>query len=420
MSEELQRHCADIGQRAKTASRTLAAALSKRKQDFLIAAADGLMRRMAEVLTANERDVNNATKQGLLESQIDRLRLTPERIKAAASSVRDIAALPEPIGRVLSSSLRPNGLRVDKVGVPLGVLFFLYESRPNVTVDAAALAVKAGNAIILRGGKEAVLSNSALHRVISEALIQSGLPADAVQLVDTTDHAAITHFLELSQYIDLTIPRGGPSLIEQVTRHATMPVMKHYKGVCHVYVDQSADLDVARRIVVNSKCQRPCVCNAAECLLVHAAVASEFLAALGPELVTRKVEVRGCSRTRTFLPQAKPATDADYATEYLDLILNVKVVESLADGMNHIRRFGSGHTEAIVTTDLSTAKRFTSEVDAAAVLVNASTRFHDGGEFGLGAEIGISTDKFHARGPCGLTELTAYKYVVYGDGQVRE
>lgn len=420
MTEELQRHCADIGQRAKTASRAVAAAPPKRKHDFLTAAADGLMRRMAEVLTANERDVAGGTKNGLSEAQLDRLRLTPDRIKVAATSIREIAALPEPIGRVLSSSLRPNGLRVDRVGVPLGVLFFVYESRPNVTVDAAALSVKAGNAIILRGGREAALSNSALHRIIAEALTQTGLPADAVQMVDTADHNAVTQFLQMPQYIDLTIPRGGPSLIDHVTRHATMPVMKHYKGVCHIYVDQSCDLDLARRIVVNSKCHRPGVCNAAECLLVHAAVADEFLSAVGPELAARKVELRGCSRTRTFIPQAKPATDADYATEYLDLILNVCVVESLADAMNHIRRFGSGHTEAIVTTDLSTAKRFTSEVDSAAVIVNASTRFHDGGEFGLGAEIGISTDKFHARGPCGLTELTTYKYVVYGDGQIRE
>ena len=333
--------------------------------------------------------------------------------------LRAIAALPDPIGRVLDSSIRPNGLQVHKVGVPLGVIFFIYESRPNVTVDAAGLCVKSGNAIVLRGGKEALHSNTALHAVLQSCLREAELPEAAVQLVTSTDRAAVGQLLRMDRHIDLVIPRGGESLIRRVAEEARMPVLKHYMGNCHVYVDQAADLDMAERIVINAKCQRPGVCNAAESLLVHAKVAKSFLPRAAAALAKKGVELRGCPVTCSLVPEATPATDADYAAEYLDLILSVKVVEGLEEAIEHIARFGSGHTEAIVTNDLSAARRFLAAVDSSAVLVNASTRFNDGFEFGLGAEIGISTDKFHARGPCGLQELCSYKYIVYGSGQVR-
>jgi glutamate-5-semialdehyde dehydrogenase len=300
------------------------------------------------------------------------------------------------------------------------VVFFIYESRPNVTVDAAALCVKSGNAVILRGGKEAFHSNLALHRLLSSELTLAGLPADAVQLVPTTDRQAVGQLLSMREFIDLAIPRGGKALIERVASEAKMPVIKHFDGVCHVFVDASADLDMAERIVVNAKCQRPGTCNATECLLVHAAVADEFLPRIGAALAERGVEIRGCEQTRRRIPTAKRATDDDYRTEYLDLIISVKVVADRAEAVAHIGTFGSHHTDAIVTRDLAAARAFTQQVDSAAVMVNASTRFNDGFELGLGAEIGISTDKFHARGPCGLRELTTYKFVVTGDGHVRE
>jgi glutamate-5-semialdehyde dehydrogenase len=302
----------------------------------------------------------------------------------------------------------------------LGVIFFLYESRPNVTVDAAALCVKSGNAVILRGGKEAFHSNTALHRLLADELAAAGLPQDSVQLVPTPDRDAVGHLLKLKEYIDLAIPRGGEGLIRRVAAEAAMPVLKHYLGNCHVYVDRAADLDMAERIVINAKCQRPGVCNAMESLLVHADVAAAFVPRVGASLRARQVEVRGCEITRRYLPYAVPATDADHAAEFCDLVMSMKVVPDTESAVAHIRRFGSGHTDAIVTADLDAARSFVQRVDSAAVLVNASTRFNDGFELGLGAEIGISTDKFHARGPCGLTELTTYKYVIYGDGQVRE
>jgi glutamate-5-semialdehyde dehydrogenase len=334
-----------------------------------------------------------------------------------------VAALSEPIGRVLDSSVRPNGLVVHKVAVPLGVILFIYESRPNVTPDAAALCVKSGNALILRGGKEALHSNTVLHRLLQTELTAAGLPADAVQLVAVPDREAVSHLLRLKEHIDLVIPRGGEGLIRRVESEARMHVLKHYKGNCHVYVDAAADLARAEAILLNAKCQRPGVCNAAESLLVHAAVARPFLHFAGKALRDRGVELRGCPRTCAILREAgieaTPATEEDHAAEYLDLILSAKVVDDLEEALTHIARYGSAHTESIVTEDLGAARRFTAAVDASAVLVNASTRFNDGGELGLGAEIGISTDKFHARGPCGLLELTCYKYVIHGDGQVR-
>jgi glutamate-5-semialdehyde dehydrogenase len=417
---DLAATCAELARRAKAASRLLATATTAQKDAWLRHAADALTANAESIVAANARDLAAAEENGLTTAQIDRLRLTPARIETAATGLREIAALPDPVGRVLEGGVRPNGLRVQKVGVPLGVILFIYESRPNVTVDAAGLAVKSGNAIILRGGKEALHSNTDLYQILRDQLIRAGLPEHAVQLVETTDRAAIGHLLKLREFIDLVIPRGGESLIERVAHEATMPVLKHYRGNCHVYVDRAAELDMAVRILVNAKCQRPGVCNAAESLLVHRDIADRFLPAAVRALRERGVELRGCEHTRAVVPEAKGATEADYAAEYLDLILSVKVVDSLAAAVDHIHRYGSGHTETIVTADLRAAEQFTAAVDASAVLVNASTRFNDGYELGLGAEIGISTDKLHARGPCGLRELTSYKYVVHGDGHVRE
>jgi glutamate-5-semialdehyde dehydrogenase len=417
---DLAAYCEDLGRRARAASRLLATALGGQKNRWLLQAAAALEARTEEVLEANSRDLAGADEQGLTAAQKDRLRLTPERVRAAAAGLGEVAALPDPIGRILDSNVRPNGLRVDKVGVPLGVIFFLYEARPNVTVDAAGLCVKSGNAIILRGGKEALHSNTALQRILTDGLAECGLPADAVQLVTTTDRAAVGHLLRLNQYIDLAIPRGGEGLIRRVAEEARMPVLKHYQGNCHVYVDRVANLAMAERILLNAKCQRPGVCNAAESLLVHREVAATFLPRAAAALRLRGVELRGCPATRQLVADTTPATEEDYATEYLDLILSVKVVANVEEAIAHINRYGSQHTDCIVTGDLAAARRFTAAVDSAAVMVNASTRFNDGYEFGLGAEIGISTDKFHARGPCGLLELTAYKYIVHGDGQVRE
>ena len=408
-----------MAERAKAAAAVLAGVHTADKNRWLLAAADALEARTGELLDGNAKDVAAAPEYGLGAAAVDRLRLTPARVKSAADGLRQVAALPDPVGEVREGGRRPNGLEVLKVGVPLGVVFFIYESRPNVTVDAAGLCVKSGNAVVLRGGKEAIHSNTALHRLLAEQLQKCGLPADAVQLVPTTDREAVGHLLRLGELIDLAIPRGGESLIRRVAAEATMPVLKHYDGNCHVYVDRAADPDMAERIVVNAKCQRPGVCNAAESLLVHAAVADTFLPRIGAALAERGVEVRGCEETRRRVPGAKPATDADYRTEYLDLVISVKVVPDLDAAAAHINRYGSRHTDAIVTGDLAAARRFVQLVDSAAVMVNASTRFNDGFELGLGAEIGISTDKFHARGPCGLRELTTYKYVVTGDGHVR-
>jgi glutamate-5-semialdehyde dehydrogenase len=416
---DLLAYCQDLAKRARAASRLLALVSSEQKNAWLRDAADALEARTSEILKANQRDLDLAKEHELTAAQVDRLRLTPDRIGAAAVGLREIVALPDPVGRVLESNVRPNGLQVQKVSVPLGVIFFIYESRPNVTVDAAALCVKSGNAVILRGGKEALHSNTALHRVLQDGLHSVGLPAETVQLVNTADRAAVGHLLQMDQDIDLVIPRGGESLIRRVAQEARMPVLKHYQGNCHVYVDRAADLDMAERIVLNAKCQRPGVCNAAESLLVHAEAAKAFLPRAAKALRHRGVELRGCEATRTLIPDARPATEADYAAEYLDLILSIKVVKDLEDAVEHINRFGSRHTDAIITSDPAAARRFTSTVDSAAVLVNASTRFNDGFELGLGAEIGISTDKFHARGPCGLQELCTYKYIVYGTGQVR-
>jgi glutamate-5-semialdehyde dehydrogenase len=419
LTGNLPAYCEDLARRARNAARALATATSAAKNLWLLRTSDEMLSASPEIAAANARDLAAAEAGGLTAAQIDRLRLSPERLEGIAASLREVAALPDPVGQVLEASMRPNGLRIQKVSVPLGVILFLYESRPNVTVDAAALCVKSGNSILLRGGKEALHSNQALHRVLQAGLASSGLPAEAVQLVATADRAAVGHLLSLDTLIDLVIPRGGESLIRRVVKEARMPVLKHFQGNCHVYVDRAADLEMARRILVNAKCQRPGVCNAAESLLVHKDAAAAFLPGATAALRQRGVEIRGCPETRRLVPDLRPATEEDFATEYLDLILSVKVIEGLEEAIAHVNCYGSGHTDAIITEDPNAARRFTAAVDSAAVLVNASTRFHDGFEFGLGAEIGISTDKLHARGPCGLRELCSYKYVVHGNGQVR-
>jgi glutamate-5-semialdehyde dehydrogenase len=418
--EDLRDYCQEVAQRAKRAATELVRVSGKKKDDWLRRSAKLLGQRGLALNEANRLDLQAAPGYGLSDAQIDRLKLTPPRIEAIARGLDEVAALPDPVGEVIHGTIRPNGLEVQKVRVPLGVIFFIYESRPNVTADAAALCVKAGNAVILRGGKEAAHSSRAIVEVLAEAAADAGLPADAVQLVDTPDREAVGQFLNLPQYIDLAIPRGGEGLIRRVTAEAKMPVLKHFTGNCHVYLDRSADAEMAQRVVINAKCQRMGVCNAAESLLVHAEAAASLLPPIGKALIDQGVEIRGDDRTRKLLPQARPATEDDYFREYLGPVISVKVVDSLDEAIAHVNHYGSHHTDAILTRDLDSARQFTARVDSAAVIVNASTRFNDGFEFGLGAEIGISTDKFHARGPCGLEELTSYKYVVYGTGQVRE
>jgi glutamate-5-semialdehyde dehydrogenase len=417
---DLQKYCLEVARRAKRAEGELTRVTGGMKNAWLRRSARLLAERSVALAEANRLDLAAAPGFGLTDAAIDRLRLTPGRIDAIAKALEEVAALPDPVGEVIWSSVRPNGLLVQKVRVPLGVIFFIYESRPNVTADAAALCVKSGNAVILRGGKEAAHSSAAIAEILAEAAVDAGLPADAVQLVATPDREAVGHFLRMPEFINVAIPRGGESLIRRVSEEAKMPVMKHYAGNCHVYLDRSADPDMAERLVVNAKCQRMGVCNAAESLVVHGAIAGTLLPKVCKALAERGVEIRGDERTRQLVPGAKPATDEDFAAEYLGPIISVRVVDSLDEAVEHINRYGSRHTDSIVTQDFEAARQFTARVDSSAVMVNASTRFNDGGEFGLGAEIGISTDKFHARGPCGINELTSYKYVVLGNGQVRE
>ncbi len=417
---DLRQYCVDVAARASEAAARLANIGGRAKNDFLQRAAGLLRTRAAQLIEANQLDLQAAPSFGLSDAQVDRLRLNPMVIESMAVGLEEVAALPEPIGEVIESSVRPNGLEVVKVRVPLGVVFFIYESRPNVTADAAAICVKSGNAVILRGGKEAAHSNQAIAELLVESAVAAGLPADAVQLVATSDREAVGHFLKLDQYITVAIPRGGESLIRRVAAEATMPVIKHFTGNCHVYVDAAADLEMAERITINAKCQRMGVCNAAESLLVHTSVARQFLPRVGRALAEYGIELRADERAIKLLPGAKPASEEDFAAEYLGPTISICLVDSLDDAVRHIHRYGSRHTDAIVTRDLASAREFAARVDSSAVMINASTRFNDGGQFGLGAEIGISTDKLHARGPCGLKELTSYKYVVYGDGQVRD
>ena len=418
--DDLREYCLDVARRAKQAAAGLATVTGARKQDWLRLGARLLRERTSALSEANQADLAAAPGFGLTDAQVDRLRLTPDGVESIAVALEEVALLPDPVGEVIRSSIRPNGLEVQKVRVPLGVIFFIYESRPNVTADAAALCVKSGNAVILRGGKEAAHSSRAIAEILAEAARDAGLPNHAVQLVATADRQAVGHFLNLPEYIDVAIPRGGEGLIRRVTAEAKMPVIKHYAGNCHVYLDKSADPEMAERLVVNSKCQRLGVCNAAESLVVHAGAARALLPRVGKALREQGIEIRGDKRARTLVPGAKAATDEDYGREYLGPVISVKVVDSLDEAIAHVNRYSSHHTEAIVTGDLDAARQFAARVDSSAVMVNASTRFNDGGQFGLGAEIGISTDKFHARGPCGINELTSYKYVVYGTGQTRE
>lgn len=396
----------------------LAALSTARKNNWLRLLADALRVSAGPLVAANQQDLAAAQQSGMSTAMLDRLRLDESGIRALAAAVEQICMLPDPVGELISGERRPNGLQVSRVRVPLGVVFFIYESRPNVTIDAAALCVKSGNPVILRGGSEAIRTNLALGRLITETLAAAGLPEHAVQVVGSTDRQLVGEFLQMSDLISLAIPRGGRSLIERVTRDAQMPVLKHFDGVCHVFVDQSAELQMAVDIVINSKCQRPAVCNAAETLLLHVN-AAELWPALAAALQQRGVELRCCERSRAGIAGSVAATEQDYRTEHGALILNVRMVDSLEQAIEHIRNYGSGHTDAIVTRCLEAAGHFESAVDSSAVVINASTRFNDGGELGLGAEIGISTDRFHARGPCGLRELTTYKYVIRGTGQVR-
>jgi glutamate-5-semialdehyde dehydrogenase len=416
----LDTYCTAVAQRAKQASMRVANTPTEIKNQWLRRSAQLLRENEQRISEANARDLDAAPGYGLTDAAVDRLRLNRKRIEEIAIAMEQIADLPDPIGEVLRTTNRPNGLRIEKVRVPLGVVFFIYESRPNVTADAAAICVKSGNAVILRGGKEAIHSSQAIVELLAEAADEVGLPSDAVQLVNTTDRAAVGKFLGMPQYVDLAIPRGGEGLIRRVAAEAKMPVIKHFDGNCHVYVDAAADLEMAQEILINSKCQRMGVCNAAESMLVHADVAGEFLPQIAQAFAEQGVQIRGDDRTCELVPEAKPATDADYAAEFLGPIISCRIVESIDEAIDHINRYGSKHTDAIVTADDAASREFTTRVDSAAVMVNTSTRFNDGGQFGLGAEIGISTDKFHARGPCGLEELTSYKYVVHGNGQIRE
>jgi glutamate-5-semialdehyde dehydrogenase len=409
----------DLGRRARDASRILATASSAAKNDALLTAADLLGDRAADLVAANAADLEAATAAGMEAGPLDRLRLTEARIANMAAGLRTVAALPYPVGEVLDGWRRPNGLLIERVRVPLGVVAIIYENRPNVTSDAAGLCLKSGNAALLRGSSTALRSNQAIAALLREALVKADLPDDGVILVDDPSHEAAIAVMRLTEYVDCLIPRGGPSLIQSIREHATVPVIIDGDGNCHVYVDAAADLDTALAILVNAKTHRTSVCNAAESLVVHAAVADEFVPRAAAALAERGVELVGDATAQRLAPAIAPATDADFGAEFLDLKLSVAVVPTLDAAIAHVNRYGTGHTEAILTTDLDAARRFTREVDAAAVVVNASTRFTDGEEFGFGAEIGISTQKLHARGPMGLRELTTYKYLVWGDGQVR-
>lgn len=408
-----------LAKSAKEAAGVLATMSSMVKDAALREMAEALVHEQDYLMRENERDLKGAKEAGLSVAMIDRLTLTPSRLQDMAKGIREVASLPDPVGRVTSMWRRPNGLLVGRMRIPLGVIGIIYESRPNVTADAAALCLKAGNAVILRGGSEAIHSNVAIASVLKGVAVKHGIPEGAIQMVPITDRAVVYELLQLDDYIDLIIPRGGEELIRSVVKESRIPVIKHYKGVCHVYVDEDADLDMAVKICMNAKVQRPGVCNAMETLLVHEKVAPVFLPRVAKELEAAMVKLRGCPATRKILPQVEAATEDDWYAEYLDLILAIRVVPSMAEAMEHIARYGSNHTEAIVTTNYSRAQEFLNKVQSSTVLVNASTRFSDGFELGLGAEIGISTTKLHAYGPMGVEELTTTKFIVYGEGQIR-
>ena len=407
-----------MGAAAKAAAAVLRTA-GEKKRAALLEAAKALRGEQAALLRANEEDLAAARANGMKDAMLDRLTLTPARIEAMAQGVEDVAAQRDPVGRILSGETRPNGLKIEKITVPMGVIGIIFEARPNVTSDAAALCLMAGSAVILRGGKEALHSNMAIAGLLRDACERAGLPRDCVQLVRDTSRASSVEMMGMTGYLDLLIPRGGAGLIRTVVENAKVPVIETGVGNCHVYVDESADLEMAAEIIFNAKTSRPSVCNAIETILVHANVAEKALPVIAARLAEKNVELRADERARAILMDAVPATEADWETEFLDYILAVRVVDSLDDAIDHIARYSSGHSECIVTRDLRAAETFTARVDSAAVYVNASTRFTDGGELGLGAEIGISTQKLHARGPMGLNEIVSYKYVIRGDGQIR-
>lgn len=415
-----EEYLALVLQKARDAARPLSGMIAMKKNAALMAMADGLEEAEEALLEANEEDLKPFEGDETRAAMADRLRLTPERIADMAKQIREIAELRDPVGESKGFWQRPNGMRVGRVRVPIGVIGMIYESRPNVTADAAALCLKSGNVCVLRGGSEALHSNTAIAKVLGDAAQKSGIPDGAITFIDRPDREVVLALLKSDQYIDLIIPRGGDALMKTVNEHATIPVIKHDKGVCHIYVDSDVDLSMAQRLSFNAKVQRPSTCNAMETLLIHEKVAKKLLPPLAVEFVEAKVEMRGCSKTCQIVPEAKPAEEEDFGQEFLSLIVAIKVVKDIDDAMDHIHQYGSRHTETIVTNDYDRALRFLREVDAGAVMVNASTRLNDGYEFGLGAEIGISTTRIHARGPMGLEDLTCSKYLVYGSGQIRE
>ena len=416
----LKQQALHLGKQAKIAARLLAPLSSEEKNRALLLMAEKLEGRSGFLIDENKKDLESATANGVSSAMLDRIALNPGRVQEMAQGLRDVVALPDPVREVVKMWRRPNGLQVGRMRIPLGVIGMIYEARPNVTADAAALCLKSGNAVILRGGSEAHHSNQAIGAVLREACAETRVPPDAVQVVQLKDHALVNELLQLEEYIDLIIPRGGEDLIRAVVANSKIPVIKHYKGICHVYVDSDASLEMAERICFNAKVQRPSVCNAMETLLVHQAVAPQFLPAMIEKYRAAKVEVRGCDQTRALVPGIKKATEEDWVTEYLELIVSVRVVKDMDEAIDHIERYGSEHTESIITNNYQKSREFIDRVNSSAVMVNASTRFNDGGELGLGAEIGISTSKIHAFGPMGLEELTTTKFIVLGDGQIRE
>jgi glutamate-5-semialdehyde dehydrogenase len=419
MTMDVPAYMQSVGRRARAASRVIGRAETHQKNDALLAIAAAIEAASEHLVSENARDLTAGRRQGLDDALLDRLELNAVRIAAMAQGLREIAALPDPIGGISDMNYRPSGIQVGRMRVPLGVIGIIYESRPNVTADAAGLCLKSGNAAILRGGSEAIHSNQAIAACIRAGLDAAGLPADVVQVIETTDRAAVGELVRMEQYVDVIVPRGGKGLIERITREARVPVIKHLHGVCHTYIDGLADRDKAVRVAVNAKTQRYGTCNTMETLLVSRQIAAQVLPALAEDYRAAGVELRGCEATRAILPDALPATETDWDTEYLAPILAIRVVEDLDAAIDHIARHGSGHTDAIITESLPRAQRFLREVDSSSVMVNASTRFADGFEYGLGAEIGISTDKLHARGPVGLEGLTTLKFIVIGDGHIR-
>lgn len=409
----------EIGIRAKKAERILSAATTDVKNRALYMIADALMANCQQILAANMKDIRVARLNGMRESLVDRLILNRDRIEDMAKGAAKVAAADDPIGKVVSGSVRPNGLKIEKVTVPLGVIAVIYEARPNVTLDAAVLCLKSGNAAILRGGKEAIQSNMAIANVMRKAIEQAGLPADCIQLIEDTTHETANELMKANEYVDVIIPRGGAGLIKACVENSTVPVIETGTGNCHVYVDKAADIDMATRIIINAKTSRPSVCNACESILIHEDIAAKAVPEICSALRSRRVLIHADEKIRAIFPDVLPATEEDWGTEYLDYIISAKIVSSLDEAIDHIAQYGTGHSECIVTNDYFASKKFTSLVDAAAVYVNASTRFTDGGEFGYGAEIGISTQKLHARGPLGLENLTSEKYIINGEGQIR-